>query len=438
MWPRRPDCHTGAVNEIVLRDRWRVAVAALRPLPGRRPSLSARGWLADVLLAVVLAAVGAYGLLTAGGHQPGTTGARSLGGVPAAPAATVGPQLASVPWWPAGLVVLIALALLARRRFPLATLVLVVGLGVLDQVPAGLPRTVALTACVIAACSAVLYSPYQVVATASALVGAGLVIGQYTDTGQPIGPGVLIALLVVAAGFVLPTWRRRVQTIAAEQRAATAHALDRERTRIAQELHDVVTHNVSLMIVQAGAARTALPVAPERAGAALRNVESVGRAAMTELRHIMGLLTANTDNPDQDPDAELVPPPGLAQVAALVDRVRGTGARVELAVSLPPHPLPAGVDLAAYRVVQEALTNVGKHAAGARAAITIEHTPRELRIEVVDTGGVPAATTVPANGAGRGLIGMRERLAMYGGSLHTGKLPTAGFRVCAVIPLELP
>ncbi len=432
-------CHTGTVNLTLIMDRWRVAVAALRPLPDRLPLLSARAWAADALLAVVLAAAGVYGLLTSGDHRPSVTDAPSLAGVPAvppAPAAPVVTYFAPVQWWQVGLVVLGVLPLLVRRRFPLAALVLVVGLGVLDQVPAGLPRTVALVACVIAACSAVSYSPYQVVALASALVGAGLVIGEYTDTGQPIGPGVVITLLVVSAGFVLPTWRRRVQAIAAEQRATTQHALDRERTRIAQELHDVVTHNVSMMIVQAGAARTTMTVEPEKAGAALRNVETVGRAAMTELRHIMGLLTVNTDNPGQDEDIELVPPPSLAQLAGLVDRVRGSGARVEMTVSLPPYPLPTGLDLAAYRVVQEALTNVGKHAAGATTSITIGHTPGELRIEVVDTGGV--STTAARSGTGRGLIGMRERLAVYGGSLHTGKLPTAGYRVRAVIPLEVP
>lgn len=433
------DWHTGTVNLTVIMDRRRVAVAALRPLPSRLPLLSVRGWAADALLVVVLAGAGVYGLLTSGDHQRSATDAPSWVGVPAAPPATAAmavTHFAPVQWWQVGLVVLGVLPLLARRRFPLAALVLVAGFGVLDQLSAGLPRTVVLVACAIAACSAMLYSPYQVVATASALVGTGLVIGEYTDTGQPIGPGVMIALLVVSAGFVLPTWRRRVQAIATEQRAATQHALDSERARIAQELHDVVTHNVSMMIVQAGAARTTMTAAPEKAGAALHNVEAVGRAAMTELRHIMGLLRVNTDNPSQDVDIELMPPPGLTQVAALVDRVRETGARVELAVSLPPYPLPAGLDLTAHRVVQEALTNVGKHAAGATTSITIGHTASELRIEVVDTGGI--GTTPACRGTGRGLIGMRERLAVYGGSLQCGKLPTAGFRVCAVIPLELP
>jgi signal transduction histidine kinase len=293
-----------------------------------------------------------------------------------------------------------------------------------------------LLACLIAACSAVLYSPYQVVATASALVGTGLIVGQHTDSGQTIGPGVIIALLVVSAGFVVPTWRRRVDAMAAEQRRATSDALERERSRIAQDLHDVVTHNVSMMIVQAGAARSALAIAPDKAGLALRNVESVGRAAMTELRHIMGLLTVNTDNPDQVAAADLLPPPGLAQLGALVDRVRATGTTVELSVSLPSEPLPAGIDLGAYRVVQEALTNVGKHAAGAAVTITIDHSANRLQVEVVDTGG--AATAVADSGSGRGLIGMRERLDVYGGSLQAGNLPTAGYRVYAVIPLELP
>lgn len=317
----------------------------------------------------------------------------------------------------------------------MATFWVVVGAGAVNQLMPDVSPTFTLTACVIAACSAVLYSPYQVLATASALVGTGLIVGEHTDSGQTIGPGIIILLLVVSAGFVLPTWRRRVDAMAAEQRAATRDALERERSRIAHDLHDVVTHNVSMMIVQAGAARSALALAPDKAVLAMRNVESVGRAAMTELRHIMGLLTVNTDNPDQVAAADLLPPPGLAQIGPLVDRVRDTGTTVSVSVSLPPHPLPAGVDLGAYRVVQEALTNVGKHAAGAAVTITIDHSPNSLRVEVVDTGGVAAAA---AAGSGRGLIGMRERLAVYGGSLAAGNLPTAGYRVYAVIPLELP
>ncbi|HEV3359264.1 MAG TPA: histidine kinase [Pseudonocardiaceae bacterium] len=424
------------MNQIVIMGRWQDVLAALRPLPARRPRLSGWAWTADALLAVALTGGAVYDALTVSEREPSTTGLPSVSGVPSAPLAPVLQHIAPAQWWQVLLVALSVLPLFARRRFPMAAFWVVVGAGALNQLTPALSPTFTLAACVIAACSAVLYSPYQVLATASALVGTGLIIGEHTDTGQTIGPGSVILLLVVAAGFVLPTWRRRVHTIAAEQRAATQDALEQERSRIARELHDVVTHNVSMMIVQAGAARSAMAVTPERAGLALRNVESVGRAAMTELRHIMGLLTVNTDNPDQVAADELLPPPGIAQLDPLVDRVRDTGTTVTLSVSLPSHPLPSGVDLAAYRVVQEALTNVGKHAAGAAVTINIDHTPGELRVEIVDTGGI--ATSAAHSGSGRGLIGMRERLAVYGGSLHAGDLPTAGYRVYAVIPLELP
>jgi signal transduction histidine kinase len=212
--------------------------------------------------------------------------------------------------------------------------------------------------------------------------------------------------------------------------------VDQERSRIAQELHDVVTHNVSVMVVQAGAARTVMHAAPEKAHEALLAVESGGRAAMTDLRHVMGLLTLNGDNPDQVAAEDLAPPPGLDQVAALASRVRETGASVELTVTGPPSTLSAGIGLAAYRVVQEALTNTVKHAAGARVKISIDYAPRVLRVEVADTGGTPAVSA--RSGSGRGLIGLRERLAVYGGTLEAGKLPTGGYRVRALIPMEEP
>jgi signal transduction histidine kinase len=189
-------------------------------------------------------------------------------------------------------------------------------------------------------------------------------------------------------------------------------------------------------MVQAGAARKVMAAAPEKAHEALLAVESGGRAAMTELRHVMGLLTMNGDDPARAATEDLTPTPGLAQVPALTARIRDAGVPIELTVTGQPVPLPAGVDLAAYRVVQEALTNTVKHAAGASVNITIDHGPRALRVEVTDTGGTPAA---PArSGGGRGLIGLRERLAIHGGTLDADALPTGGYRVRAVIPMEQP
>lgn len=198
---------------------------------------------------------------------------------------------------------------------------------------------------------------------------------------------------------------------------------------------------LSVMIIQAGAARKIMKTSPERAGEALLAVEAGGRAAMTELRHVMGLLTTDDGGGGTGPGAEgtgpateLAPQPGLDQLEALVGRVRDTGLPVGLPVTGPSCPLPPGVELAAYRVVQEALTNTVKHASGATAAVTVEYGADRLRVEVTDTGGHPVA----AAGNGRGLIGLRERLAVYDGTLNTGRLLTGGFRVEALIPLETP
>jgi signal transduction histidine kinase len=181
------------------------------------------------------------------------------------------------------------------------------------------------------------------------------------------------------------------------------------------------------MVVQAGAARKVMGTTPELARDALLAVEAGGRTAMTELRQVIGLLT-----PDQD-GAELAPQPGLGQLPALAARVRETGTPVTLSVTGAFESLPAGVELTAYRVVQEALTNAVKHAAGAAVTIVITGTADELRVEVTDAGGSPSADSA---GSGRGLAGLRERLLVYGGALTAGRRPTGGYRLAAVLPLR--
>jgi signal transduction histidine kinase len=198
-------------------------------------------------------------------------------------------------------------------------------------------------------------------------------------------------------------------------------------------LHDVVTHNVAVMLVQAGAARKMIDVSPDEARQAMLAVEAGGRAAMAELRHVMGLLAVTGDGPQPD---DLAPQPSLAQLAALAGRVRDAGVPVELSVTGAPTPLPVGVDLAAYRVVQEALTNTVKHAPGARVQISVDYRPKALRVEVVDSGGTQTLLDSPdVDGNGRGLVGLRERLAVYGGTLQAGARPTGGYRVSATIPV---
>jgi signal transduction histidine kinase len=208
-----------------------------------------------------------------------------------------------------------------------------------------------------------------------------------------------------------------------------------ERARIARELHDVVAHNVSVMVVQAGAGRRVLDSSPGDAREAMLAIEASGRTAMTELRHLLGLLAPSgapeLDGPEDQ--GALRPQPGLDEVPALVDRVRSAGLAVELRVTGTQRGLSQGPDLAAYRVVQEALTNVIKHADGARAQVRIEYRPHDL---IIDVSNVAGDSGPSAGGTGRGLIGLRERIAIYGGSLEVGPRPGGGWRVRATIPLE--
>jgi signal transduction histidine kinase len=235
-----------------------------------------------------------------------------------------------------------------------------------------------------------------------------------------------------------------------ERENAAQAAVDAERTRIATELHDIVSHNVSLMVVQVSAARetlaAALPEAsvPPEATRALLAVEEAGRGTMTELRHLLGLLAPS---PDGEDDQDLSPQPSLGRLGLLIDRIAFAGLPVEVRISGEPRPLPAGIDVTAYRIVQEALTNALKHGNQARADVTIRYTDRSLRVEVLNTGpsvftgsSVPPAglDTRPGAGTGRGLLGLRERVALYGGDLDARRRLGGGYRVRARIPLDPP
>jgi signal transduction histidine kinase len=232
-----------------------------------------------------------------------------------------------------------------------------------------------------------------------------------------------------------------------EQENATRQAIGHERARIARELHDVVTHNVSMIVVQAGAARRVLGASPDEARSALLAIEESGREAITELQHMLGLLTQPGGPDDVGPavaagTAPLRPQPGLDQVRPLIGRVTAAGLPVELRVSGTPRALPPGMDLAAYRVVQEALTNVIKHAGRSCATVTLDYRDDALVVEVTDNGapGKAAARRRGAPGAlmampgGHGLLGLRERVWLYGGDLDAGSQPQGGWRVRARFP----
>ncbi|MEV3858058.1 histidine kinase [Streptomyces sp. NPDC050095] len=410
---------------------------AIRPEPRPAP-LSRRAVLLDVLLAVVLTVVAlvvAARYPDSGPFQTASDVQAPRGVAPPRPPAviTVEESESAARLWP--LIVLSALPLAVRRRFPLAafTVVMCATLAMVDDA-----TWMNVATCVIGAYSAVTHSRHRTWAMVAMLVAAVLAGFAFRET-EPVLPGwsspaVVLLVVGVLAGLVR-IWRRQLAASRArfarlqqEQDAATRRAVDEERSRIAAELHDIVTHNVSVMVIQAGAARKVMDAAPERSKGALLAVEASGRAAMADLRHVMGLLAA----PDHERPDGLEPQPGLGLLPTLVERVRAAGTPVRLAVSLPPDPLPPGVDLTAYRVVQEALTNTIKHAPGADAAVLIGYTEDCLEIEVTDTGGAREAG--PADGSGRGLIGLRERLAVYQGELTAGPTLTGGYRVTARAP----
>ncbi|MEU6512044.1 histidine kinase [Streptomyces sp. NPDC046942] len=238
-----------------------------------------------------------------------------------------------------------------------------------------------------------------------------------------------------------------------ERESAAEAAIAAERDRIARELHDIVSHNVSLMVVQASAAREVLGTMPDEAATALRAVEDAGRGAMTDLRHLLGLLAPAPDGTETDTDAgpgadrsstPLAPQPGLDRLGSLVDRISFAGLPVEVRVSGEPRPLPQGIDVTAYRIIQEALTNALRHGDGGTAEVSVRYADHALRVEVLNsgpsvlTGDAPAAPRPRGEGTGRGLLGLRERVAVYGGDFDARRRLGGGYRVRARIPLDRP
>ncbi len=223
----------------------------------------------------------------------------------------------------------------------------------------------------------------------------------------------------------------RAAELEVEREERAALAVSQERARIARELHDVVAHHVSVMVVQASGARRVLEKDPAAASAALAAVESSGRTALTEMRRMLEVL--RTD------EAGVGPQPGLGELNRLVDQVREAGLPVELTVEGEARELPGALDLAAYRIIQEALTNTVKHAGKASAKVLVCYEPEALLLDVTDDGRGAAAPLLEAEtGGGQGLIGMRERVALYGGALEAGPLFPGGYRVRARFPLEPP
>ncbi|WP_327593020.1 sensor histidine kinase [Streptomyces chartreusis] len=288
-------------------------------------------------------------------------------------------------------------------------------------------------------------------------------MGDWETNGPVVALVVACAAVLALSVALLRTRRRWRQAVGErgwllerERESAARAAVSAERDRIARELHDIVSHTVSLMVVQAGAAREVMGTMPDEASAALRAVEDAGRGAMTDLRHLLGLLAPSPSGEDDDAEtgaddrasaADLAPQPGMDRLGQLVDRVSFAGLPVEVRISGEPRPLPQGIDVTAYRIVQEALTNALRHGDGGKAEVTVRYAEHALRVEVLNTGpsvltgGAPQEPRpVPRHrdGTGRGLLGLRERVAVYGGDLDARRRLGGGYRVRARIPLDRP
>jgi signal transduction histidine kinase len=254
--------------------------------------------------------------------------------------------------------------------------------------------------------------------------------------GQSAGDVGVIAVLYGGPWLVGQALRAREARVAVlavhaarvdrERERREREAVEAERARIARELHDIVAHSISVVAIQAQAVRRRLAPGQERESADLAGIETTARQAMAEMRRLLGVLRADGER------VPLAPQPGLGQLDRLVEQTRATGIAVDLEVSGEERPLAPGIDLVAYRVVQEALTNVLKHAHATTAAVQVRFGRAELELTVEDDG-VGAASS--ANG-GHGLVGMRERVGLYGGSLDVGSPAGGGFRVRALLPLS--
>ncbi|WP_051951241.1 sensor histidine kinase [Actinacidiphila yeochonensis] len=365
--------------------------------------------------------------------------------------ARLGPpqRVAAVP-----LVLALGTVVALRRRAPERMLLLAIAVGLL-QVAFGVgvnPADAAFLA-IIFTCAATGARWSSRLALGAGLAAAPLAVTRWPPetTDRTVWAGLLqtfFLTVIFALSWVIGDRlrTRRAYYAQLEEKAARLHrereaqsraAVAAERARIARELHDVVAHNVSVMVVQADGAAYVLDAAPDQAKQALATISTTGRQALAEMRRLLGLLRAG-----DDAGGEYVPQPGVDQLGDLIDQVRGAGLPVRFEVAGRARPLPSGVELTAYRVVQEALTNVRKHGGdGASASVLLGFGDAALDLLIEDDGQGAVRelyTQGGQDGLGQGLIGMRERIGMVGGTLAAGPRPGGGFRVSAVLPLRAP
>jgi signal transduction histidine kinase len=341
-------------------------------------------------------------------------------------------------WFAVPAAAVLLLALLARRWFPFgapaAYWMLAAALSFIDGMLIPSIESLFLVGLASAVLLGNLGNAWQAW-TGLAIVLAGITAVVYTIPGHTTAELILIPVefgIAWAVGFALR--ERAEQAEAAETRAMRAErereaaarvAVAEERARIARELHDVVAHAVSVMVLQVGAVRHKLPEAQADDRDALRSVERAGRTALTEMRRLLAAMRREGD------DVEFTPQPGLDGLDALVEEVGRAGLPVELHIDGRPVPLPRGVELSAYRIVQEGLTNALKHARATVADVTVRYWPDQLEIEVRDNGQGSATS----DGLGHGLVGVRERVMIYGGEMSAGTASGGGFVLSTRLPL---
>jgi signal transduction histidine kinase len=330
------------------------------------------------------------------------------------------------------LIVLAAGALAFRRRYQIAALVgsllaalIWTGLGYPNGAMVMVPMVALYT--VVAASGRVRDGLILGGVTAGLIVGTGAIWGPFGTLGggQTVTPFVVAA--VVALGLAVANRRAYVAELNDRAAEETQRRVDLERLRIARELHDVVAHTMATINVQAGVAAHVLADRPEQAAQALQVIKSSSKQGLRELRSILTVLRA------VDADEPTAPTPGLSQLDSLVGNTERAGLPTTVRITGRPVSVPAAADLAAYRIVQESLTNALRHAGQATATVLLDYGDDRLTIDIADTG--TGSDAPPAEGSGHGLIGMRERAGALGGTLHAGPDPSGGYRVHACLPL---
>jgi signal transduction histidine kinase len=367
----------------------------------------------------------------------------TIGGPAAASGASPSPasNSDSSPVWPVALMLLATLPVALRRRYPVPVLVVTLAAALASDVlysnfffPGALVALYTVAAHVGRPASIRIGAATALALTITLLDESG--IGNYGAWEDKVGVAATYAVFAAAwlLGDNLRTRRaylREVEERAARlerERAADARrAAAEEQARIARELHDIIAHNVSVMTVQAAAAGDVFETQPGRVREALGSIESTGREALTELRRLLGTIRPG------EGARTFAPQPGLDRLDALVEQVRSAGIAVELTVEGDPQELPPSVDLSAYRIVQEALTNTLKHAHASNASVIVRYGGAAVEVEVVDDG---RGATADGADRGHGIIGMRERAALFGGELRVGPMLGGGFGVHARIPLD--